>query len=98
MLCLTILRLFYWHLCPINRTFTSFVCVFIADIYRRFFITDYFVADFQTAYFIVYAAQFLRSAHAADFVAILVHILGVLDMVGALALYPAEALDIDHTL
>ena len=42
-------------------------------------------------YFFVYAAQFLRSAHDADFVAVLVHILGVLDMVGAFALYPAEA-------
>lgn len=47
-------------------------------------------------YFIVYVAQFLRSAHDADFVAVLVHILGILDMIGAFALYPAEAGDIDH--
>lgn len=47
-------------------------------------------------YFIVYAAQFLRSAHGANFVAVLVHILGILDMIGAFALYPAKAGDIDH--
>lgn len=47
-------------------------------------------------YFIVYAAQFLWSAHGADFVAVLVHILGILDMIGAFALYPAKAGDIDH--
>ena len=54
------------------------------------------IADFQTAYFIVYAAQFLRSAHGANFVAVLVHILGILDMIGSFALYPAKAGDIDH--
>ena len=47
-------------------------------------------------YFIVYAAKFLRSAHGANFVAVLVHILGILDMIGAFALYPAKAGDIDH--
>ena len=47
-------------------------------------------------FFIVYAAHFLRSAHAADFVTVLVHILGILDLVGSLAFYPAEALDINH--
>ena len=47
-------------------------------------------------YFIVYAAQFLRSAHGANFVAVLVHILGILDMIGSFALYPAKAGDIDH--
>ena len=47
-------------------------------------------------YFIVYAAQFLRSAHGASFVAVLVHILGILDMIGSFALYPAKAGDIDH--
>ncbi len=33
-------------------------------------------------YFIVYAAQFLRSSHDAGFVAVLVHIPGVLDSEG----------------
>lgn len=47
-------------------------------------------------YFIVYAAQFLMSAHGANFVAVLVHILGVLDLVGSLAFYPAKTGDIDH--
>ena len=32
------------------------------------------------------SAQFSRSVHDVDFVAILIHILGALDMVGALAL------------
>lgn len=47
-------------------------------------------------YFIVYAARFLRSAHDAYLVAVLVHVLGVLDMIRPLALYLAEAGDIDN--
>ena len=68
--------------------------------YRRFlsptFITDFLSPIFQIGCFIVYAAQFLRSTHDADFVAVLVHILGVYCLVGALAFYPAEAGYIDH--
>ena len=40
----------------------------------------------------------LISAHDAYFIAVLIHILGVFDVVWALVLYLAEALHIDHVV
>lgn len=37
-----------------------------------------------------------RSTHDVNLVAVLVHILGALDMVGTSAFQPAEAREIDH--
>ena len=39
-----------------------------------------------------------RLSHDADFIAVLVHVLGVFNMVGALTFYPAEARHIDHVV
>lgn len=64
---------------------------FVADIYHRFFI-----ADFQGGFFIVYAAQFLRSSHDADFVAVFVNVRAVFTVIWTLVFQPTEALHIDH--
>ena len=69
-------------------------------VYRRHlsptFIADYFITDFQNGYFIVYAAQFLRSAHDADFVAVFVNVRAVFTVIWTLVFQPTEALHIDH--
>ena len=47
-------------------------------------------------YFIVYAAQFLRSAHDADFVAVFVNVRAVFAVIWPLVFQPTEALHINH--
>ena len=68
--------------------------------YRRFlsptFITDFLSPIFQIGCFIVYAAQFLRSAHDADFVAVFVNVRAVFAVIWPLVFQPAEALHINH--
>lgn len=46
--------------------------------------------------FIVYAAQFLRSAHDAYFVAVFVNVRAVFTLIWPLVFQPSEALYIDH--
>ena len=48
--------------------------------------------------FLCLCGAFFASAHDTDFIAVFIHILGALCLVGVLALDPAEAGGIDHIL
>ena len=60
-------------------------------------ITRFESTEFKAGFLCLCSVYFV-SAHDTDFVAVLVHILGISNLVGALVLNPAEARYIDHIL